>query len=102
MRNNAFVFALMVCTCGLWTPDGVTIDPHASLSQRSITDISSAAKQKRVRNPSPASPVGTPRRFGPADPSFGPDGKPYPVPEYLRGQCYIDNGYGRFSSCSNV
>ena len=36
-----------------------------------------------------------------ADPSFGPDGRPYPVPEYLRNQCYIDMGYGRFQSCSN-
>ena len=37
---------------------------------------------------------------GVADPSFAPNGKPYVVPEYLRNQCYIDEGYGRFSSCS--
>lgn len=36
-----------------------------------------------------------------ADPSFGPDGQPYRVPEYLRNQCYVDMGYGRFQSCSN-
>jgi hypothetical protein len=35
-----------------------------------------------------------------ADPSFGPDGRPYPVPPYLRNQCYIDMGYGRFQSCA--
>lgn len=47
-------------------------------------------------------PVYQPRPYrGFADPSFGPDGKPYPVPEYLRNQCYIDMGYGRFQSCSN-
>jgi len=40
-------------------------------------------------------------RGGPADPSIAPDGRPYRVPEYLRGQCYIDDGYGRFSACSN-
>jgi hypothetical protein len=38
---------------------------------------------------------------GSADPSIGPDGRPYRVPEYLRNQCYIDDGYGRFSACSN-
>jgi hypothetical protein len=38
---------------------------------------------------------------GSADPSIGPDGRPYRVPEYLRNQCYVDDGYGRFSACSN-
>jgi len=38
------------------------------------------------------------RRF--ADPSIAPNGRPYPVPENLRNQCYIDEGYGRFSACS--
>ncbi len=42
-----------------------------------------------------------PRYRGFADPSFGPDGRPYPVPENLRNQCYIDMGYGRFQACSN-
>jgi|GEM_PF-1545128 len=36
-----------------------------------------------------------------SDPSIAPDGRPYQVPEYLRGQCYIDDGYGRYSACSN-
>lgn len=40
-------------------------------------------------------------RGGAADPSIGPDGRPYRVPEYLRNQCYVDDGYGRFSACSN-
>lgn len=38
---------------------------------------------------------------GSPDPSIGPDGRPYRVPEYLRNQCYVDDGYGRFSACSN-
>jgi len=38
---------------------------------------------------------------GSADPSIGPDGRAYRAPEYLRNQCYIDDGYGRFSACSN-
>jgi hypothetical protein len=36
-----------------------------------------------------------------ADPALGPDGRPYRPPAYLRGQCYIDEGYGRFSACPN-
>jgi hypothetical protein len=51
-------------------------------------------RQAPVQNPQPR----VHRGF--ADPSFGPDGKPYPVPENLRNQCYIDEGYGRFSACS--
>lgn len=35
------------------------------------------------------------------DPGLGPDGLPYGPPAHLRGQCYIDEGYGRFSACSN-
>lgn len=43
-----------------------------------------------------------PRSYrGSPDPSIGPDGRPYRVPEYLRNQCYVDDGYGRFSACSN-
>jgi hypothetical protein len=33
------------------------------------------------------------------DPALGPDGRPYGPPPHLRGQCYIDEGYGRFSAC---
>jgi hypothetical protein len=65
------------------------------------SDISSAQRQRHHRRyvaPQPA-PVFSHYR-GVADPSFAPNGKPYVVPEYLRNQCYIDEGYGRFSSCS--
>jgi len=48
-----------------------------------------------------AAPVAQTRPYrGFADPSFGPNGKPYPVPPYLRNQCYIDMGYGRFQACT--
>jgi hypothetical protein len=36
-----------------------------------------------------------------SDPGLGPDGLPYAPPPYLRGQCHVDEGYGRFSACSN-
>lgn len=69
---------------------------------QSNTEWSAAAKRKPPRTTSPNT-VYQPRPHfgGPADPSFGPDGKPYRVPEYLRNQCYIDDGYGRFSACSS-
>lgn len=35
------------------------------------------------------------------DPSLAANGLPYRVPPHLRNQCYIDEGYGRFSSCPN-
>lgn len=48
----------------------------------------------------PAESAAPQYRSGP-DPSIAPDGRPYRVPEYLRNQCYVDDGYGRFSACSN-
>lgn len=96
MHAKTVMFSLLVCGCALLARDTAIAEPSLALSQRN-SDVS-AAKQKRVRSAPQARPM--PHRHGPADPSFGPDGRPYPVPEYLRGQCYIDEGYGRFSSCS--
>lgn len=62
--------------------------------------ISGAKRYDRRARYRPA-PANVPHWRGFADPSFGPDGKPYPVPENLRNQCYIDMGYGRFQSCLN-
>ncbi len=45
-------------------------------------------------------PVFPPRYRGFADPSFDPNGLPYPRPNYW-GDCVIDEGYGRWSACSN-
>ena len=100
MRARAVIILLLGCGCALLARDSAMIETSALLSQRN-SDVS-AAKQKRVqrvRSKPQARPM--PRRYGPADPSLGPDGRPYPVPEYLRGQCYYDDGYGRFSPCSN-
>ena len=46
----------------------------------------------------PVYPV--PRSGRAADPSIAPNGLPYPRPNYL-GDCVIDEGYGRWSACSN-
>jgi len=99
MRATIFLVALLgsALSVSASTPSAEAADQQQSL-QRS-TDLSATTKRKTSRS---GQPGGQPfRRFGPADPSIGPDGRPYPVPEYLRGQCYIDDGYGRFSACNN-
>ena len=62
----------------------------------------SAAKQKRYvrvyRKPVYAYRASTYGRA--ADPSLGPNGRPYPRP-YDMGGCIFDEGYGRFSACPN-
>lgn len=99
MRAGMIVMvpALVVCMCSI--PAAAPRD-HAAVKSISVllqrnSDMS-AAKRKRPR-PAPVAA----QTFGwrGNDPSLGPDGRPYPVPEYLRGQCYYDNGYGRFSPC---
>ena len=65
----------------------------------SATDISGAKKKKPryhviVRR---APPVYVARPW--ADPSFGPDGRPYRNP-YPPNECSTDEGYGRFSPCT--
>ncbi len=96
MRVKILLLAVAISACNASEP----VQTAETLLQSSM-DFSAAAKRKQ-----PSAQVGTvyqprPHRGGPADPSFGPDGKPYRVPEYLRNQCYIDEGYGRFSPCSN-
>ncbi|MGD9922605.1 MAG: hypothetical protein AB7V13_14360 [Pseudorhodoplanes sp.] len=101
MRINSIVATIAMCTCGIfifaWNGMPEPVSDSLSILQRS-TDIS-AAKRKRSGPSRPVAPQVHPR--GMADPSFGPDGRLYPVPEYLRNQCYYDDGYGRFSPCSN-
>jgi len=62
------------------------------------------ARSARAYAPPPyyGPPPGAYRRpfVGPADPSFAPNGMLYRAPAYL-GDCVIDEGYGRFSACSN-
>jgi hypothetical protein len=47
----------------------------------------------------PAYRYAQPSYRGGNDPSIAPGGGAYRVPEYLRNQCHIDDGYGRFSAC---
>lgn len=98
MRVRILLLALFVPGAAMSTPSALANDGNPVLLQSS-TDVSAASKRKpRQSASSPQYPI---RRAGPPDPSFGPDGRPYQVPEYLRNQCYIDEGYGRFSACNN-
>lgn len=96
MRVEILLLALLVTSASISPPAEVE-DPQ-SILLHSSTDVSSA-KRKPQQPPQQATGYYSIRRF--ADPSFGPDGRPYKVPEYLRNQCYIDDGYGRFSACNN-
>ncbi len=99
MRVKFVLIALFACavTASASAPLDASTGQQNLMLQRG-TELSAAAKRKPKR-PAPQSSPYVRRGF--ADPSFGPDGKPYKVPEYLRGQCYIDDGYGRFSACNN-
>jgi hypothetical protein len=100
MRVKFFALALLACAFGASASAAPTADAShkESLLQRN-TELSAATKRKPPRSAQQGSQPF--RRGGAADPSIGPDGRPYPVPEYLRGQCYIDDGYGRFSARNN-
>jgi hypothetical protein len=98
MRAKVLLLAL-VGVCAAYAPGSSAGAAERQVSVPQInTDLSAAEKRKKPRPTQQAAPV---FRHGFADPSIGPDGRPYRVPEYLRGQCYIDDGYGRFSACNN-
>jgi hypothetical protein len=90
---------LGVCFIGLVVAaqPSSAFDRGADIQNRT-SDLSAAKKKKHrqyvyVRRAPPAY-VARPW----ADPSFGPDGRPYPNP-YPPNVCSIDEGYGRFSPC---
>jgi hypothetical protein len=95
---------LLTAGCFLLTPAVAPANAasgrHAApLSDWSAQTISETRKKKRAAARPKASPE-RPHTFGwrPADPSFGPDGKPYPRPA-PDGRCLVDLGYGRWESC---
>jgi hypothetical protein len=102
MRATVMTLALGAgLICMAWQQLPPSSNAEAALLQGNMA-FSAAAKRKQPRSAPPNVVYGPRPHFGgPADPSFGPDGRPYRVPEYLRYQCYIDEGYGRFSSCNN-
>jgi hypothetical protein len=99
MRIGGVGIVLFACVCGFFALAPAAEPADQYLLLRQANHEVSAAKQRPRSKPAPVqAPV---RHRGFADPSIGPDGRPYQVPEYLRNQCYIDEGYGRFSACEN-
>lgn len=99
----AFPMILVASALAISAPSVVATGSSAPEHEAVVAghdDVSAARRYYRRYAPhyAPAEP----RYHGRVgDPSLGPDGRPYPVPEYLRNQCYIDEGYGRFSACQN-
>ena len=77
----------------------LALDRGLDVRSHAASDVS-AAKKKKPRYHvvvHRAPPVYVARPW--ADPSFGPDGRPYRNP-YPPNQCSTDEGYGRFSPCT--
>jgi hypothetical protein len=64
--------------------------------------IEFSAETVKKKRPNYVRVPAEPRRSGwrGADPSFGPDGRPYPRPTNM-GDCVVDMGYGRWIGCEN-
>jgi hypothetical protein len=75
--------------------------PAESAAPAQATAWSAARKRRYVRRYArPAYAYRAPRRIGGPDPAFDPSGRLYRRPTW-GGSCVIDDGYGRFSACSN-
>ncbi len=87
----------------LTTASPATRTPDAGIVRSDEISATQRYNQRRPVRSHQAPAYGDAPRYyrGSPDPSIGPDGRPYRVPEYLRNQCYVDDGYGRFSACSN-
>ncbi|MGE3993410.1 hypothetical protein [Pseudorhodoplanes sp.] len=72
-----------------------------SSAEWSWAEWSSAKKRRYSRTyRKPVYAYRVPRQTRLGDPSLGPNGLPYRRP-YDPGGCIIDEGYGRFTNCSN-
>ena len=101
MLYRIFTSAAVVCCAAGFSFADIGARDQVNGLTKLQTDFS-AAKRSRSRASGEYAPAYQPRHMRTsADPSIGPDGKPYRVPEYLRNQCYFDDGYGRFVACSN-
>src|SRR5436190_13860843 len=79
---------------------GIAAGRGMDIRNVAASDFSAAKKKKHrqyvyVRRTPPSAYVGR----GWADPSLGPDGRPYRNP-YPPNECSVDEGYGRFSPCT--
>lgn len=77
-----------------------TEPPGENAAPLQAAEWSAARKRRYVRRHARPAYAYAPRRIGGPDPAFDPSGRLYRRPTW-GGSCVIDDGYGRFSACSN-
>ena len=97
-------------TVTLLSADSSVAGPRSDARTDEMSAVQEQQQKRQVRRqtrrPAAAAyayrpPVYPAPRYGrTADPSIAPNGLPYPRPNYM-GACVIDDGYGRWSVCSN-
>jgi len=100
MRRTLLIAGLCIVSLTAVSQPGIALDRGTDVRGHAAFDLSAAKKKKQPRHVyvrKAAQPAYAARRWW-ADPSFGPDGRPYPNP-YPPNVCSIDEGYGRFSPC---
>lgn len=100
MRSTLLISGLCIVGFVAAAQPGMALDRGTAIQNGAASDFSAAKKKKRpqyvyARRVPPSAYVGR----GWADPSFGPDGRPYRNP-YPPNECSVDEGYGRFSPCT--
>jgi hypothetical protein len=105
--SASLLIAALIAAGGGWQPSPAAAAASTPLALSGPLSAEwSAQKKKRKKTtkktartqsqypPFPNQPM---RRWRGADPSFGPDGKPYQPP--FTNRCMRDLGYGRWESC---
>lgn len=97
----ALLFAALAGDALIVSSQPANAAPLSTHAESTPADELSAAKRYYKNRPVQTHAPRYSAYFKGSDPSLGPDGLPYRVPAHLRGQCYFDEGYGRFRACPN-
>ena len=98
MRRIFLATGLCAVMLAAASQPGLAFDRTAQLRSDAALELSGAKKKKQQRVYVHRAPQSGHMRHPWMDPSFGPDGRPYPNP-YPPNVCSVDEGYGRFSPC---
>jgi hypothetical protein len=102
----AAAIAVLAAGPSMASPRNAPIDEVSAAQQQLHKRQVRQQVRPHARRPAAAAyayrpPVYPAPRYGrAADPSIAPNGLPYQRPNYW-GDCVIDEGYGRWSACSN-
>lgn len=92
---------LAILCIGAPQPRAQAEPPGENAAPLQAAEWSAVRKRRYVRRYArPAYAYRAPVRIGGPDPAFDPSGRLYQRPTW-GGSCVIDDGYGRFSACSN-